>query len=75
MEPLSKRVEITLKTPGASDAQKSQFFKSLKVGGIVCGRIKRIEKYGLFITIDNTNMVSKLTILRRKVSCDNQTCL
>lgn len=57
VEPLSKRVEITLKTPGASDAQKSQFFKSLKVGGIVCGRIKRIEKYGLFITIDNTNMV------------------
>lgn len=57
VEPLSKRVEITLKTPGASGAQKSQFCSSLKVGDIVYGRIKRIERYGLFITIDNTNMV------------------
>lgn len=58
VEPLSKRVEVTLKTPGASSAQKSQFVVVLKVGDIVYGRIKRIERYGLFITIDNTNMVS-----------------
>ncbi|GFY80721.1 similar to RIBOSOMAL RNA PROCESSING 5 [Actinidia rufa] len=57
VEPLSKRVEVTLKTPNASSAQKSYISGSLKVGDIVSGRIKRIESYGLFITVDDTNMV------------------
>ncbi|PSS36280.1 RRNA biogenesis protein [Actinidia chinensis var. chinensis] len=57
VEPLSKRVEVTLKTPNASNAQKSYISGSLKVGDIVSGRIKRIESYGLFITVDDTNMV------------------
>ena len=58
MEPLSKRVEVTLKTPNASSAQKSYIGGSLKAGDIVSGWIKRIESYGLFITVDDTNMVS-----------------
>lgn len=59
VEPLSKRVEVTLKTLGASRARKSEIndLRTLHVGDIISGRIKRIESYGLFITIDNTNLV------------------
>lgn len=59
VEPLSKRVEVTLKTLSAG--QESNFeinnFSALKVGDIVSGTIKRVESFGLFITIDNTNLV------------------
>ncbi|PON46626.1 Polyribonucleotide nucleotidyltransferase [Parasponia andersonii] len=59
VEPLSKRVEVTLKTLGASSAPKSETsnLSSLHVGDIISGRIKRVESYGLFIAIDNTNLV------------------
>ncbi|KAL6997499.1 hypothetical protein U1Q18_007623 [Sarracenia purpurea var. burkii] len=57
VEPLSKRVEVTLKTTNGSSAQKSYINDSFKVGEIVYGRIKRIESYGLFITIDHSNTV------------------
>ncbi|KAF4369032.1 hypothetical protein F8388_013361 [Cannabis sativa] len=59
VEPLSKRVEVTLKTMGASSGPKSDItnLSSLHVGDIISGRIKRVEKYGLFISIDNTNLV------------------
>jgi len=59
VEPLSKRVEVTLKTLGASRARKSEIndLRTLHMGDIISGRIKRIESYGLFITIDNTNLV------------------
>ncbi|CAL5409180.1 unnamed protein product [Camellia sinensis] len=57
VEPLSKRVEVTLRTSNASKTQKSDIngLNSLHVGDIVSGQIKRIESYGLFITIDHTN--------------------
>ncbi|KAK1575786.1 hypothetical protein Q3G72_008289 [Acer saccharum] len=59
VEPLSKRVEVTLKTSNSSNASKSEIndLSSLHAGDIVSGRIKRLESYGLFITIDHTNMV------------------
>lgn len=59
MEPLSQRVEVTLKTLDASGAPKSHIndLRSLHAGDIISGRIKRVEPYGLFITIENTNMV------------------
>ncbi|XP_062112321.1 rRNA biogenesis protein RRP5 isoform X2 [Humulus lupulus] len=59
VEPLSKRVEVTLKTLSASSAPKSEIsnLSSLRVGEIISGRIKRVESYGLFISIDNTNLV------------------
>ncbi|GMP96867.1 hypothetical protein CsSME_00045323 [Camellia sinensis var. sinensis] len=59
VEPLSKRVEVTLRTSNASKTQKSDRngLNSLHVGDIVSGQIKRIESYGLFITIDHTNTV------------------
>ena len=58
MEPLSKRIEVTLKTVG-SRAQKSKVYNlsSLHVGAVISGRIKRVESFGLFIAIDNTNLV------------------
>lgn len=59
MEPLSKRVEVTLKMESDSSAQKTSVngLSSLRVGDMVSGRIKRIESYGLFVTIDQTNLV------------------
>ncbi|KAJ0089046.1 hypothetical protein Patl1_32885 [Pistacia atlantica] len=59
VEPLSKRVEVTLKTLNSSNASKSEVndLSRLHVGGIVSGRIKRVESYGLFIIIDRTTLV------------------
>lgn len=59
VEPLSKRVEVTLKSLGATSATQSgsNNLDSLHVGDIISGRVKRVERYGLFITIDNTNVV------------------
>ncbi|RVX09623.1 rRNA biogenesis protein RRP5 [Vitis vinifera] len=59
VEPLSRRVEVTLKTSSATSVQKSEVndFSSILVGDIIFGTIKRVESYGLFITIDDTNMV------------------
>lgn len=58
VEPLSKRVEVTLKTLNAN-APKSEIenFSSVHVGDIITGRIKRVESFGLFITIDDTKLV------------------
>ncbi|XP_040372263.1 rRNA biogenesis protein RRP5 isoform X1 [Rosa chinensis] len=59
VEPLSKRVEVTLKSLSASSLPQSarNNLDSLHVGDIISGRVKRVESYGLFITIDNTNVV------------------
>lgn len=64
MEPLSKRVELTLKTANGNRASKSKIgdICKLHVGDVISGRIRRIESYGLFITIDDTNMVIMLVI-------------
>lgn len=59
MEPLSNRVEVTLRTSTVSSTSKSDIFglDKLQVGDVISGRIKRVESFGLFITIENTNMV------------------
>ncbi|MBA0650878.1 hypothetical protein Goklo_018256, partial [Gossypium klotzschianum] len=59
VEPLSKRVEVTLKNSDTNGTSKSEIndFSRLHVGDIVSGRIRRVESYGLFITLDHTNMV------------------
>ncbi|XWS56135.1 hypothetical protein CRYUN_Cryun09bG0060500 [Craigia yunnanensis] len=59
VEPLSKRVEVTLKKSNTNGTSKSEIndFSSLHVGDIVSGRIRRVESYGLFIALDHTNMV------------------
>ncbi|KAF8085254.1 hypothetical protein N665_0674s0019 [Sinapis alba] len=59
VEPLSKRVEVTLKTGNAGGPLKSESYdlKQFHVGDMISGRIKRVEPYGLFIEIDQTGMV------------------
>lgn len=59
VEPLSKRIEVTLKTSDSRTASQSEInnLSNLHVGDIVIGQIKRVESYGLFITIENTNLV------------------
>lgn len=66
MEPLSKRVEVTLKTLGASSATKSEIsnLSSLHVGDIISGRIKGVKSYGLFIVIDDTNLVQNGLLMK-----------
>ncbi|KFK38561.1 hypothetical protein AALP_AA3G129700 [Arabis alpina] len=59
VEPLSKRIEVTLKTVNASGQTKSEAFdlKKFQVGDMISGKIRRVELYGLFIAIDQTGMV------------------
>ncbi|RDY08514.1 rRNA biogenesis protein RRP5, partial [Mucuna pruriens] len=59
VEPLSNRVEVTLKTSTVPNTPKSAIIDLSKfhVGDVISGRIKRVESFGLFIAIDNTNMV------------------
>lgn len=59
MEPLSNRVEVTLKTSTGPSTPKFEItdLSKFHVGDVISGRIKRVESFGLFIAIDNTNMV------------------
>ncbi|XP_041997837.1 rRNA biogenesis protein RRP5-like isoform X2 [Salvia splendens] len=59
VEPLSKRAEVTLRTSSAVDAPKSNanHLNQIMVGDIINGKVKRVESYGLFISIDQTNVV------------------
>ncbi|KAL9999138.1 putative suppressor of forked, tetratricopeptide-like helical domain superfamily [Helianthus debilis subsp. tardiflorus] len=58
LEPLSKRIEVSLrKTSGSKETKGDGDFGSLHVGDIVSGRVKRVESYGLFITIDQSKSV------------------
>ncbi|KAJ0705044.1 putative suppressor of forked, tetratricopeptide-like helical domain superfamily [Helianthus annuus] len=58
LEPLSKRIEVSLrKTSGSKETKGDGDFSSLHVGDIVSGRVKRVESYGLFITIDQSKSV------------------
>lgn len=59
VEPLSKRVEVTLRTATGNRTSKLEIgdLRRLHVGDVISGWIKRVESYGLFITIDYTNVV------------------
>ncbi|CAK9319362.1 unnamed protein product [Citrullus colocynthis] len=58
-EPLSKRVEVTLKsvTEGGALRENNNDLRSFSAGDMISGRIKRVESFGLFISIDNTDVV------------------
>ncbi|KAJ8448113.1 hypothetical protein Cgig2_031837 [Carnegiea gigantea] len=58
VEPLSKRVEVTLKVADKDNAGQSESgdLSSLHIGDVVKGRIKCVESFGLFIVIDDTNL-------------------
>lgn len=59
VDPLSNHVEVTLKKSDGTSRTNSDIvdFSKFHVGDIISGRVKRVEPYGLFIAIDNTNMV------------------
>ncbi|CAM8882388.1 unnamed protein product [Rhodiola kirilowii] len=59
VEPQSKRVEVTLKTTDASNALKTEIsdISNLSTGQIICGVIKRVVQFGLFIRIERSNLV------------------
>lgn len=65
METLSKRVEVTLRASNAANDEKSRIdsLSSLQIGSILSGRIRRVELYGLFVTIDQTNLVRSFSML------------
>ncbi|KAJ8448110.1 hypothetical protein Cgig2_031834 [Carnegiea gigantea] len=84
--PLSKRVEVTLKVADKNNARhpsqmvlKAGDLSSLHIGDGVKGRIKRVESFGLFIVIDDTNLtelagqrvtanILKVDVERRRIS-------
>ncbi|PKA45582.1 30S ribosomal protein S1, chloroplastic [Apostasia shenzhenica] len=55
----SKKVDVTLKKDGDGQLVKpdSCDFSKLHVGDLVSGHIRRVEVYGLFISIDGSNLV------------------
>nr|GMD39703.1 rRNA biogenesis protein RRP5 isoform X1 [Ipomoea batatas] len=59
VETLSKRVEVTLRTSSSATPRKSDIdaLNNFSAGNIISGKIKRIEPYGLFISVDRTNLV------------------
>lgn len=56
VEPLSGRVEVTLKVDSKSSRSELSDLGCLSVGDVVKGSIKRVVPFGLFIVIDNTNL-------------------
>lgn len=59
VDPSSKRVEVTLKTSDNTSGVQSKIvdLSSVHVGDVMSGTIKRVEPYGLFIRLDDTNIV------------------
>lgn len=66
MEPLSGRVDMTFKsTDGRKTTAGSLLgrrFEDFKVGDIVFGTIKRIESFGLFVSIEHSSVVSSFLL-------------
>lgn len=61
-EPLSGRVELTLKQTGVKEARGAQSkadIAELKEGQIVTGAVKSITQFGLFVILDGSRLVSR----------------
>ncbi|XP_047065706.1 rRNA biogenesis protein RRP5 [Lolium rigidum] len=58
-EPISGKVEVSLRKSTGSKSQKSCdiSYSDLHVGGIIDGQVKRVESYGLFVTIQSSELV------------------
>ncbi|EMS48920.1 rRNA biogenesis protein rrp5 [Triticum urartu] len=58
-EPLSGKVEVSLRKSTGSKSQKLDdiSYSDLHVGDIVDGQVKRVESYGLFVTIKSSELV------------------
>ncbi|WOG99939.1 hypothetical protein DCAR_0519295 [Daucus carota subsp. sativus] len=59
VEPLSMRIEVTLRTSNTPKASNKGIAdsSSLSVGDIISGYIRGVASFGLFISIDQTNCV------------------
>lgn len=58
-EPVSGKVEVSLRKSTASKSQKLDdiSYSDLHVGDIIDGQVKRVESYGLFVTIQSSELV------------------
>ncbi|CAM0905650.1 unnamed protein product [Alopecurus aequalis] len=58
-EPISGKVEVSLRKSTGSKSQKvgDISYSDLHVGDIVDGKVKRVESYGLFVTIQSSELV------------------
>ena len=72
MDRASSRVEMTLKSTDGSKITSTSVlgrrFEDFKEGDIVICTVKRIEKFGLFLSIDKSSVVS-ICLLYTKYSC------
>lgn len=59
MEASSKKVEVTLRNKINRETRKPDGveFSHLHMGHVIHGHVRRVELYGLFITIDNSKLV------------------
>lgn len=65
VEPLSMRIEVTLRTSNTPKASNKGIAdsSSLSVGDIISGYIRGVASFGLFISIDQTNCVRNCAFL------------
>lgn len=58
-EPQSGKVEVSLRKNTGSKSQKSDdiSYSDLHVGDIIAGQVKRVESFGLFVTIQGSELV------------------
>jgi len=58
-EPISGKVEVSLRKGTGSKSQKlgDISYSDLHVGDIIDGQVKRVESYGLFVTIKSSELV------------------
>jgi hypothetical protein len=58
-DPLSGKVDVSLKKriDSISEIPDGLSFSDLHVGDIVDGQVKRVESYGLFVTIQSSELV------------------
>uniref|UniRef100_A0A0E0AH21 S1 motif domain-containing protein n=1 Tax=Oryza glumipatula TaxID=40148 RepID=A0A0E0AH21_9ORYZ len=59
-EPQSGKVEVSLRKNTGSKSQKSDdiSYSDLHVGDIIAGQVKRVESFGLFVTIQGSELVA-----------------
>jgi rRNA biogenesis protein RRP5 len=66
VEASSKKVEVTLRTKINRETRKpdSVEYSHLHVGDVIHGFVRRVELYGLFITIDDSRLVCYVVLHR-----------
>ena len=59
MDHVSGCVEMTLETKSVKELVEDDFSKlNIHVGDMISGVINRVETFGIFVTIENSNTVS-----------------